>query len=99
MLALILGCHSSYRGVLELLREVLGISISLGTVHTTALPVRACYPPTAGFEPAQKSTDKAVWSRLRGFAKFRSSSASGRWLGCGFACGSRKTHMPPIRMI
>jgi hypothetical protein len=33
VLGLILCCHSSYRGVLELLWDVLGIPISLGTIH------------------------------------------------------------------
>jgi hypothetical protein len=33
VLALILYCHSSYRGALELLRNVLGIPISIGTIH------------------------------------------------------------------
>jgi hypothetical protein len=33
VLGLILGCHSSNRGVLELLWDVLGITISLGTIH------------------------------------------------------------------
>ena len=33
VLALVLTCHSSFRGVVELLTEVLGISISLGTIH------------------------------------------------------------------
>jgi hypothetical protein len=33
VLGLILGCHSSYRGVIELLRDVLDIAISLGTIH------------------------------------------------------------------
>ena len=33
VLALVLTCHSSFRGVIELLAEVLGISISLGTIH------------------------------------------------------------------
>jgi Arc/MetJ-type ribon-helix-helix transcriptional regulator len=33
VLALVLYCHSSFRGVLELLRDVLGIPISLGTIH------------------------------------------------------------------
>jgi hypothetical protein len=32
-LALILICHSSYRGVKELLRDLFGISISVGTIH------------------------------------------------------------------
>ena len=34
ILALILICHSSLRGVIELLRDVFDYSISLGTVHT-----------------------------------------------------------------
>lgn len=33
VLSLILGCHSSYRGAVALLTEVLGIAISLGTIH------------------------------------------------------------------
>ena len=33
VLSLILGCHSSYRGAWALLTEVLGIAISLGTIH------------------------------------------------------------------
>lgn len=33
VLALILGCHSSYRGAVALLTEVLGIAISVGTIH------------------------------------------------------------------
>jgi len=32
-LALILVCHSSYRGVKELLRDLFNISISVGTIH------------------------------------------------------------------
>ena len=36
VLALILCCHSSYRGVLEVLADVLGIAISLGTIHNIA---------------------------------------------------------------
>jgi len=31
-LALTLTCHSSYRGVMEFMRDILGISISLGSV-------------------------------------------------------------------
>lgn len=33
ILALVLLCHSSYRGVVELLRDVFDVSISIGTVH------------------------------------------------------------------
>jgi hypothetical protein len=33
ILALILICHSSYRGVIELLRDLFCISLSIGTVH------------------------------------------------------------------
>jgi hypothetical protein len=33
IVALPLMCHSSYRGVIEFLRDLLGIPISLGTVH------------------------------------------------------------------
>lgn len=33
VLSLILGCHSSYRGAVALLTEVLGIAISVGTIH------------------------------------------------------------------
>src|ERR1700722_12745396 len=33
IVALPLICHSSYRGVVEFMRDLLGISISLGTVH------------------------------------------------------------------
>ena len=33
ILALILICHSSYRGVVELLRDLFDYSISIGTVH------------------------------------------------------------------
>ncbi len=33
VLGLILGCHSSYRVAVALLTEVLGIAISLGTIH------------------------------------------------------------------
>ena len=33
IVALPLICHSSYRGVVEFIRDLLGISISLGTVH------------------------------------------------------------------
>jgi hypothetical protein len=33
VLALVLVCHSSYRGVIELLRDLLDYPISLGTVH------------------------------------------------------------------
>jgi hypothetical protein len=33
IVALALICHSSYRGVIEFARDLLGISISLGTVH------------------------------------------------------------------
>jgi hypothetical protein len=33
IVALPLICHSSYRGVIEFLRELLGIPVSLGTVH------------------------------------------------------------------
>jgi hypothetical protein len=33
IVGLALICHSSYRGVVELLRDLLGISISVGTVH------------------------------------------------------------------
>src|SRR5471030_2939647 len=32
-LGLTLICHSSYRGVVELMRDLLGVSISEGTVH------------------------------------------------------------------
>src|SRR3954464_3190112 len=33
IVGLALICHSSYRGVVEFLRDLLGISISVGTVH------------------------------------------------------------------
>ena len=33
IVALPLMCHSSYRGVIEFLRDLLGIPVSLGTVH------------------------------------------------------------------
>jgi hypothetical protein len=33
VLALTLICHSSYRGVVEFMRDILGISISVGNVH------------------------------------------------------------------
>jgi hypothetical protein len=33
IVALPLICHSSYRGVIEFLRDLLGVSISVGTVH------------------------------------------------------------------
>jgi hypothetical protein len=36
VLALILCCHSSYRGVLEVLSDVFGIVISLGKIHNIA---------------------------------------------------------------
>jgi len=42
VLALILLCHSSYRGVVELLRDLLDYPISLGTVHSivhSAVPI------------------------------------------------------------
>jgi hypothetical protein len=33
IVALLLICHSSYRGVIEFLRDLLGVSVSLGTIH------------------------------------------------------------------
>jgi hypothetical protein len=33
ILALVLICHSSYRGVFELLRDMFDITVSLGTIH------------------------------------------------------------------
>ena len=33
IVALPLICHSSYRGVIEFLRDLLGVSISMGTIH------------------------------------------------------------------
>ncbi|XGW00928.1 MAG: hypothetical protein ACAF41_33710 (plasmid) [Leptolyngbya sp. BL-A-14] len=33
ILGLVLICHSSYRGVVELLRDLLDVSISVGTIH------------------------------------------------------------------
>ena len=33
IVGLVLICHSSYRGVVEFLRDLLGVSISVGTVH------------------------------------------------------------------
>jgi hypothetical protein len=33
VLSLALICHSSYRGVTEILRDVVGVSVSLGPVH------------------------------------------------------------------
>jgi hypothetical protein len=33
ILGLILICHSSYRGVVELLRDVFDLPISIGTIH------------------------------------------------------------------
>ena len=33
IVALPLICHSSYRGVIEFLRDLLGVSISVGTIH------------------------------------------------------------------
>jgi hypothetical protein len=35
IVALPLICHSSYRGVIEFIRDLLGVSISVGTVHDT----------------------------------------------------------------
>jgi hypothetical protein len=34
VLALTLICHSSYRGVVEFMRDILGVSISVGSVHS-----------------------------------------------------------------
>ena len=44
MLALILTCHSSYRGVKELLRDLFDIPVSIGTIHNRlqAAAARAC---------------------------------------------------------
>ena len=36
-LGLSLICHSSYRGVVELMRDLLGVGISEGTVHNIHL--------------------------------------------------------------
>lgn len=36
ILALLLICHSSYRGVLELLRDLFGLTIAVGTIHNIA---------------------------------------------------------------
>ena len=33
VVSLTLTCHSSYRGVMEFMRDILGVSISLGSVH------------------------------------------------------------------
>jgi hypothetical protein len=33
IVALALICHDSYRGVIEFVRDLLGVSISVGTVH------------------------------------------------------------------
>ena len=33
ILGLVLICHSSYRGIVELLRDLFDVSISVGTVH------------------------------------------------------------------
>jgi hypothetical protein len=33
ILGLVLICHSSYRGVVEIFRDLLGVSISVGTIH------------------------------------------------------------------
>lgn len=44
VLALVLICHSSYRGVIELLRDLFDYSISVGTVHNivhSAVPIAA----------------------------------------------------------
>ena len=35
IVALPLICHSSYRGVIEFMRDLLGVSVSMGTVHDT----------------------------------------------------------------
>ncbi|MFM9964125.1 MAG: hypothetical protein ACKV2Q_23220 [Planctomycetaceae bacterium] len=39
VLSLILGCHSSYRGAMALLTEMLGIAISVGTIHNLVCAV------------------------------------------------------------
>lgn len=35
VLALVLICHSSYRGVIELLHDLFGVDLSVGTIHNT----------------------------------------------------------------
>ena len=50
VLSLALICHNSYRGVTEILRDVVGVSVSLGTVHnliqqaaSQALPINCSH--------------------------------------------------------
>jgi hypothetical protein len=41
ILALLLCCHSSYRGVIEILRDLFGYGVSLGTIHNIAVEATA----------------------------------------------------------
>ena len=49
-LGLTLICHSSYRGVVEFCRDLLGVKLSLGTVHNI---VRAAVDKARPFDPSQ----------------------------------------------
>ncbi len=50
VLALVLICHSSYRGVIELLRDLFDYSLSLGTVHNI---VHSAVPDAARYNACQ----------------------------------------------
>src|SRR5262245_29964718 len=50
VLALVLVCHSSFRGVIELLKDLFDFHISLGTVHNI---VRAAVPTAQGHNDGQ----------------------------------------------
>jgi hypothetical protein len=57
ILALLLICHSSLRGVIELLRDVFDYSISLGTVHTI---VHAAVPRARAHNEQQNLADVRI---------------------------------------
>src|SRR6202008_2807462 len=56
-LGLTLICHSSYRGVVEFCRDLLGVKLSLGTVHNI---VRAAVDKVRPFDPSQHLAQVAI---------------------------------------
>ena len=57
VVSLLLMCHSSYRGVIEFLRDILDVKMSLGTVHNI---VHAVVPRAQAINQAQDLTNVRV---------------------------------------
>lgn len=57
VVALLLICHSSYRGVIEFLRDILDVKMSIGTVHNI---FKAVVPRSQGINQAQELSNVRV---------------------------------------